>query len=514
MRASARPRATHLLWAASISASLVGFAACADSVHIDLPDAGKTTTTSQGTGGGPGGCSSNASCTWPHAICDQASGSCVECLVNEDCAGKPLTVCSEGECRCPATPDAGTLTYCPALNDADARCVDTQTAATDCGACNHACFGACGAGKCGTAWSRIASSSKVAPRAHHVAVATTEPSPRMIVWGGQGVGGILNTGGIYDPATDTWTPMSTVGAPAGRRDATAVWDPDDKVMIVWGGTANNGGNVGGALDDGGVYDPATDTWSAINKQVAGGGSPPPARLGHTAVWATALGMIVFGGQGPSGPYYGDAFIYSPVSDTWTPITPASTSFPAGRKGHNAVWLGTQMVVFGGFGPDTAAGAYLGDLWTWDAANSWQTPGTQPSAAPRSDATAVVAGGNMIVWGGTNASPPVSDGFAFSLPGTYVPTANAPTQPDSRTGHSAVVIGAQMLVFGGKSASYAYDDTLWALDTASLGWAALKAGPERRAFHTAVAVGKKMIVFGGDGPNGLLANGAAYDTATP
>jgi N-acetylneuraminic acid mutarotase len=236
-------------------------------------------------------------------------------------------------------------------------------------------------------------------------------------------------------------------------------------------------------------------------------------MGHTAVWAPQLGMVIFGGQAATGPYYGDAFIYSAASDTWTPVVLGASS-PPGRKNHNAVWLTPgQMVVYGGFGPD-AAGAYLNDLWTWDPTNSWQQPTTQPSGSARSDATAVVAGSNMIVWGGTNASPPVNDGFAFTPPSTFAPTANAPAEPESRTGHSAVVIGTQMLVFGGKSATYAFDDTLWALDTGNLAWSQLKAGPERRAFHTAVVVGKKMIVFGGDGPNGLLANGAVYDTAAP
>jgi hypothetical protein len=31
----------------------------------------------------------------------------------------------------------------------------------------------------------------------------------MIVWGGVGSGVVLNTGGIYDPASDAWTPTST-----------------------------------------------------------------------------------------------------------------------------------------------------------------------------------------------------------------------------------------------------------------------------------------------------------------
>ncbi len=52
----------------------------------------------------------------------------------------------------------------------------------------------------------------------------------MIVWGG--FNGPFNTGGRYDPSTDSWTPTSTTNAPAGRARHTAVWT--DSEMIVWG----------------------------------------------------------------------------------------------------------------------------------------------------------------------------------------------------------------------------------------------------------------------------------------
>jgi hypothetical protein len=36
----------------------------------------------------------------------------------------------------------------------------------------------------------------------------------MIVWGGQGNGGIyLNTGGRFNPSTDSWTATTTTNAP-------------------------------------------------------------------------------------------------------------------------------------------------------------------------------------------------------------------------------------------------------------------------------------------------------------
>ena len=36
----------------------------------------------------------------------------------------------------------------------------------------------------------------------------------MIVWGGVNSNGYLNTGGRYDPSTDSWTATSTTNAPS------------------------------------------------------------------------------------------------------------------------------------------------------------------------------------------------------------------------------------------------------------------------------------------------------------
>ena len=56
----------------------------------------------------------------------------------------------------------------------------------------------------------------------------------MIVWGG--INGIdLNTGGRYDPGTDSWTATNTTNAPDARESHTAVWANTTNQMIVWGG---------------------------------------------------------------------------------------------------------------------------------------------------------------------------------------------------------------------------------------------------------------------------------------
>jgi N-acetylneuraminic acid mutarotase len=102
----------------------------------------------------------------------------------------------------------------------------------------------------------------------------------MIVWGGLGPPNFLNTGGRYNPNTDTWTATSTTGAPTVRYIHTAVWTGTE--MIIWGG----GGNL--IVNTGGRYNPATDGWTATSTTNA-----PTGRDSHTAVW-TGSEMIVWG----------------------------------------------------------------------------------------------------------------------------------------------------------------------------------------------------------------------------
>ena len=73
------------------------------------------------------------------------------------------------------------------------------------------------------------------PRFGHTAVWTGN---EMIIWGGEGEGVVfpnkLNTGGRYDPLTDTWTAVSMRNAPEARDDHTAVWTGTE--MVVGGGS--------------------------------------------------------------------------------------------------------------------------------------------------------------------------------------------------------------------------------------------------------------------------------------
>jgi N-acetylneuraminic acid mutarotase len=125
----------------------------------------------------------------------------------------------------------------------------------------------------------------------------------MIIWGGRGNNNSnpLNTGGRYNPGTNSWTATSTTNAPTARSGHTAVWTGSQ--MIVWGGFVNTGG----------LYNPITNSWTATNTINA-----PDARQNHTAVW-TGTVMIIWGGDN-GGSSFKTGGKYFPGTNTWIATT--------------------------------------------------------------------------------------------------------------------------------------------------------------------------------------------------
>jgi hypothetical protein len=158
-------------------------------------------------------------------------------------------------------------------------------------------------------------------RVFHTAVWT---GSEMIVWGGAGHFPYLNTGGRYNPSTDSWVATTTTNAIA-RGFHTAVWTGNE--MIVWGGLNDNS-----LLNSGGRYNPTTDSWIPTTTTNA-----PGARDFHTAVW-TGSQMIVWGGA--DGGYLNTGGRYDPNTDSWSATS--TTNVPAARNLHTAVWTGSEM----------------------------------------------------------------------------------------------------------------------------------------------------------------------------
>ncbi len=330
-------------------------------------------------------------------------------------------------------------------------------------------------------------------RAQHTAVWTGD---EMIVWGGYG-GRSLNDGGRYDPVGHTWTAVTTSGAPRAREYHTAVWTGSE--MIVWGGW------IGGFFKDGGRYDPAANRWTAMTTSGA-----PAARRCHTAVW-TGREMIVWGGYNPdeSGPF-NDGGRYDPAGNTWTAVR--TNGAPGARQRHTAVWTGVEMIVWGGL--RVGLTTTLSDGGRYDpAGNTWTAVTTTDAPSPRHDHTAVWTGSEMIVWGGgASRVSSLNDGGRYNPAGDSWRAVNTTNAPLKRRSHTAVWTGREMIVWGGYSPPNFNDGGRY--DPAGDSWTALPTtdAPSARHDHTAVWSGSEMIVWGGFDLDPVFNDGGRYNPA--
>ena len=124
----------------------------------------------------------------------------------------------------------------------------------------------------------------------------------MIVWGGADAIR-LNSGGRYNPGTDSWSATNTANAPDARSSHTAVWTGSE--IIIWGGDSGFF-----FLNTGGRYNPDTDIWTATSIT-----NSPSGRGFHTAVW-TGGEMIVWGGY-TKFQWLNTGGRYDPLANSWT-----------------------------------------------------------------------------------------------------------------------------------------------------------------------------------------------------
>ncbi len=263
------------------------------------------------------------------------------------------------------------------------------------------------------------------------------PGPRMsqngqfAAWTGTEMLVFGLTNAAYNPATNTWRPITPYTRPVG---AVSVWTGHQ--VIMWGG-----GCCGGANADGAAYTPATNTWRDL--------PPSPLSARHTpGVW-TGTEVIIAGGYHPTysgkGPHtVADAAAYNPATRTWRVLPP----MPQPRSGAKAVWDGTEAIYLGG----TLRGAHgpsAGGVAFSPATGQWRRLPRMEFG--RSEFAVVWTGHQVLVWGGltgrygTQTVPP--HGVA------YDPAANRwsalPQAPlRGRVSPLAAWTGHQMIVWGG------------------------------------------------------------------
>ena len=207
----------------------------------------------------------------------------------------------------------------------------------------------------------------------------------LIVWPGQITATAV--GGRYDPATDTWRPMTTIGAPVQQQYSAVVWT--GSTMIVWGGYF-----LDGSCDSaqGAIYNPATDSWRAMTTV----GAPHP-RGNGSAVWSGTQ-MIVWGGSNRStnaASYDPVADAWWAVSGREAP-SPRQTPSLFFLPDPGSAGAGRMLLWGGGQSYDAATGAiydFVPDQW--DVVAPFPSAPNSPNQAATT--TTVWTGTEMIAW---------------------------------------------------------------------------------------------------------------------
>lgn len=323
-----------------------------------------------------------------------------------------------------------------------------------------------------------------APSARY-AFSTAWTGREMLVFGGVQD----RSGGRYDPVTDTWRGMSQVGAPLGQQYSASVWT--GKELIVWGGIQ------GVPVNTGARYNPRTNTWRTLPPS----GLAPRAYM--PAVW-TGTEMLIWSGYDVTqGRLYRDGARFNPTTGVWTPLP--VTDAPEANFYHSAVWTGQEMIVWGGSTGIPGYGRYQ------PAGDRWVPMSTAGAPANRYAHNAVWTGTEMLVQGGWPSRQPGGRYNPVTDSWTLMSTRHAPV-----TGHysSMVWTGKEAILWGGLDENFGYHNDGGRYRPALDRWLPMTTMnvPTARAYHVAEWTGAEMLIWGGWGTL-PTDRGARYTPAT-
>jgi hypothetical protein len=364
----------------------------------------------------------------------------------------------------------------------------------------------------------------------------------MLVWGGLGLNGMgaatapyFDNGAIYHLCDDSWSAMSTAGAPASLTDEITHAVPPGtwtgSGLIVWGGIASpatvSGYPEGTAPLAASLYDARSDSWKDMSRS-----GEPTARDEEARLW-TGKELLIWGGVAQSGDRswanHQDGALFDPATNRWRPMS--TEGAPEGRAlalRNEYAWTGTQLIVWGGLRFDAGGGfdpVYVplksGGIYDV-ASNRWTTIAAQ--GAPTHPYGEVFwTGSKLLVLG-------LLDGY--TTPGViefdgalFDPVSNSwspMSPPDASlasdfmwgdgarktlwTGSSLVMIGERI---SGSDAPRV-PDTALVYSPATDRWRGANLPFSHNAMQIAVLVDGK-IVLGGSGPS--VADGAGADHLT-
>jgi galactose oxidase-like protein/Kelch motif protein len=288
-----------------------------------------------------------------------------------------------------------------------------------------------------------AASTPTMNQARFAATATLLPNGKVIIAGGFAPSGSLSSVELYDPASNSFASAASLPAMnTARSNATATLLLSGKVLIAGGG-----GNSG-PLDSVELYDPVTNSFAASTPLM----NEP--REGATATLLPNGKVLIAGGVGNSGPL-GSVELYDPVANSFAASTPlmneprvgaTATLLPNGKVliaggGGNSGPLGSVEL----YDPASSSFAPAASLPAMNTARSNATATLLPNGK------VPVAGGLSQ---GFHSNPPLNEVDLYDpASNSFAPAASTPTMNLAREGATATLLpNGKVLIAGGSAPS--------------------------------------------------------------
>lgn len=351
-------------------------------------------------------------------------------------------------------------------------------------------------------------------------------------------------------------------APARRGDMAFAIDPaTDRVYMFFGDRAepaNCGPAASDFMEDGWVFDPASNRWAELEIQ---GAARPQRRARSSGVWDEARGrFILFGGRyraGASGSYtfLDDVWAFDPATAEWTELSAqGSPGGPSGRMNTTMVADPANDRVLIHAGGTTNFTAFTVDSETWAfnlADNTWQQLGmgpTQPTARIFHVAALDRTRQRLFVWAGAGEDAFTATSFFRDLwyldlatdTWTEVPAdASFPAGRIKATMELDAARDRLVMFAGHDDGQLGNDNDVWTFDLANLRWTREIQGdtfnrlfpgspfcdfpadfanvdlasPERRESHLFLIRGDRAFMYGGRTDCGLTNDTWVLDLTT-
>ena len=278
-----------------------------------------------------------------------------------------------------------------------------------------------------------AASPMLNARQDHLCVALA--TGMVLAAGGTGPGGDTNAAELYNPVTDTWTAVG--GMTAARVHATATLLKDGRVLIA-------GGHVGGMANKSlETFDPKTGMFTGVTATLSS------ARQGHAAAGLRDGRVLIAGGSDGNA-----ALATVDIFDPATGKVSAARQLSTPRQGLSATTLLTGDVLFAGGNDGTKD---LDTAEVYDAKTGvLGAPIQMGSARSGHTATSLPNNNTILIAGGTSAGVPLTAAELYvPWQGRFKP---AGTLAQARTGAAAIPL-ARAAGLAGRSAKSAKTGTM-------------------------------------------------------